>query len=290
MTGERLPDQRPPLEHRVCLQAPRFQLLEPLGLRPRVIGVGNIVHQAHVRVEGEHRRTFCIRQKLEAVIEVPRLRPRETLTIQPRAREARPRYGHRSCAGGPPNKGAVWLSRISNVQPGSHAHAIPRRSVCEDANRGQKQPRKSNASWSSVKQSGGGTGCQNSDVGWRPAPPPALSEEGDLSAKRVVQQRKQFLSLIEHRFSSFHQLLEHLAITVAATSVADLLFIHAISMHEVGGEIDPIAIEQISPYVLPEVGQLQGRAGLIRKLLPTLVAITAHIEHQAADGSALRRQ
>ena len=44
------------------------------------------------------------------------------------------------------------------------------------------------------------------------------------------------------------------------------------------------AFRIVNGYVLPEVRQLQGRAGAVRQFLPLGIAIAAQIEHEMAHG------
>src|SRR5579859_8291062 len=63
------------------LQPPPFQVRNPLLDRPSVVLISNVVNQAHVGIDRKHRRTLGLRQELESVVEVPRLRAGELFAI-----------------------------------------------------------------------------------------------------------------------------------------------------------------------------------------------------------------
>ncbi len=80
-----------------------------------------------------------------------------------------------------------------------------------------------------------------------------------------------------------HFKLHHLQKCGRRSTLRDVIFRHAILRKILQRKIDP-AFGVIDGDVLPEVRQLQCRAGVVRKLLPLGVAIAAHVEHQMSNG------
>ena len=66
---------------------------------------------------------------------------------------------------------------------------------------------------------------------------------------------------------------------------ANVLFVQSMRAQRLQRNIDP-ALLQIARNVLPEIRQLQGRAGVIRKPLPLRIAVIAKIKHQPPTGFA----
>src|SRR5438270_498676 len=83
-----------------------------------------------------------------------------------------------------------------------------------------------------------------------------------MSSVRGLKQRQQLAAFVKQRLRTVDLELQQLAVAVVTAAVADLLLGDAESAHRVGGQVDPVALDDVAADVLPEVGQLQGGAGL----------------------------
>ena len=99
----------------------------------------------------------------------------------------------------------------------------------------------------------------------------------------AVQQREQPLPFVKQLFRPIDFELDQPPIVLVAPAFADLILGHAEPLHRILREVDAVAVEDVAPHVLPEVGQLQRGAGAIRQPLALLVAVATHIQDEPAD-------
>ncbi len=66
-------------------------------------------------------------------------------------------------------------------------------------------------------------------------------------------------------------------------ALENILFAYAVSGSLIERNVDA-AFFHVARNVLPEIGELQRGAGCVRKALAVLIAITAKVKDQAADG------
>src|SRR5438477_1636145 len=78
--------------------------------------------------------------------------------------------------------------------------------------------------------------------------------------------------------------MNEVAEIVINPAVAELSLGDAEPLHRVARDVDAVKLVEITANVLPEVGELQGGARAVGKLLPLRIAIAADVQHKPADG------